>query len=247
VCVPIAVFGRAAGVIHVTGAVDDPPGPEHVQQMALLGAGVGSRLGMIRNLRDSAVAASTDPLTGLLNRRSLEVKMTPLERGVRSYAVIALDLDHFKLLNDTHGHLTGDQALRLFSRVLRSTARDGDLVARFGGEEFLVVLPDTGEVDAAQLAERVRLELAHALAEGAVPQFTVSAGVADSHETDTFEEAALLADQRLYKAKAGGRNRVESAPQSTTRAARDAVVPVGSGSTAEAPADGGQVSPAETR
>ncbi len=211
VCVPIALLGRAAGVLHVTGPAGSPPDPATVERLRLLGGGVGSRLGMVRTLNDSALAASLDPLTGLLNRRSLESKVTVLQDSGRHYSVIALDLDHFKKLNDTHGHLTGDQALRLFARVLRSGARDSDLVARLGGEEFAVVVPDATAAEAANLAERIRLELAHALTDAAVPGFTVSAGVADTTEAETFEEVAALADRRLYVAKQGGRDRVASA------------------------------------
>lgn len=208
VCVPVALLGRAAGVLHVTGESGSPPDAETVERLRLLGAGVGSRLGMVRTLNDSAIAASTDPLTGLLNRRSLEAKVAPLERGGSPYAVIALDLDHFKALNDTHGHLTGDNALRLFARVLRSTARDGDLLARLGGEEFAVVVPSATTAEAATLADRVRLELAHAVSEGTVPGFTVSAGVADTTDGDNLETVAAIADARLYAAKQSGRDRV---------------------------------------
>jgi diguanylate cyclase (GGDEF)-like protein len=209
VCVPISLLGRAAGVLHVTGAPDVPPTQETVERLRLLGAGVGSRLGMVRSLNDSALQASTDPLTGLLNRRALEAAVAPLERGSKRYAVIALDLDHFKALNDTHGHVTGDQALRLFARVLRSSLREDDLVARIGGEEFLAVLPNTSSTAAVTLAERIRLELIDALSGGTVPGFTVSAGITDTTEGLTFEEVAHLADTRLYTAKTNGRDRIE--------------------------------------
>jgi diguanylate cyclase (GGDEF)-like protein len=166
---------------------------------------------MVRALSDSALQASTDPLTGLLNRRSLEEAVAPLERGGVRYAVIALDLDHFKALNDTHGHVTGDQALRLFARVLRASLREHDIVARIGGEEFLAVLPHTTATAAVTLAERIRLELTDALSGGTVPGFTVSAGITDTTEALTFEEIAHLADTRLYVAKTNGRDRIEVA------------------------------------
>ncbi len=211
VCVPIALLGRAAGVLHVTGEPDTPPSTETVERLRLLGAGLGSRLGMVRTLSDAEVAASTDPLTGLLNRRSLETQVAPLQRTSTPYAVIALDLDHFKTLNDTHGHLTGDQALRLFARVLRATARAEDSIARLGGEEFCIVLPRTSRFEAANLADRIRLELAHALTDGGIPGFTVSAGVASDDEGQNFEEVVAAADSRLYQAKQSGRDRVTSA------------------------------------
>jgi diguanylate cyclase (GGDEF)-like protein len=210
VCVPVAMLGRAAGVLHVTSTPGTIPDSATVERLRLLGGGIGSRLGMIRSLDDSALAAGTDPLTGLLNRRSLEARTAPIERAKRNYSVIALDLDHFKILNDTHGHLTGDQALRLFARVLRNTCREGDFAARMGGEEFLVLLPDTQAVEAVNLTERVRLELAHSLTNGGVPGFTVSAGVADSGDGSTFEEVLNIADGRLYQAKQAGRDRVQA-------------------------------------
>jgi diguanylate cyclase (GGDEF)-like protein len=212
VCVPISLLGRAAGVLHVTGAAGVPPTQETVERLRLLGAGVGSRLGMVRSLSDSALQASTDPLTGLLNRRALEAAVAPLERAAKRYAVIALDLDHFKVLNDTHGHVTGDQALRLFARVLRASLREEDLVARIGGEEFIAVLPNTSATAAVSLAERIRLELTDALSGGSVPGFTVSAGIVDTTEALTFDELAHLADARLYTAKNNGRDRIEASP-----------------------------------
>jgi diguanylate cyclase (GGDEF)-like protein len=152
--------------------------------------------------------AKTDPLTGLLNRRSLEASARDLAENDGSYVVAYADLDHFKVLNDVHGHDAGDRALRLFARVLRDSVRPSDIPARYGGEEFVVVLPDCGAADAMLVMERVRNALAAAVADGAAPDFTVSVGVAESSVSKTFSETVEAADAALLHAKATGRDRV---------------------------------------
>ena len=118
------------------------------------------------------------------------------------------DLDKFKDLNDAHGHETGDRALRLFARVLRESVRPGDLPARFGGEEFLVVLPETTVEAAVLVVERIRERLALTLTSGTVPSFTASFGIADGGPGIEFDEVVAEADTALYQAKRAGRNRV---------------------------------------
>ncbi len=112
------------------------------------------------------------------------------------------------MLNDTHGHESGDRALRLFARVLRDSVRPADIVARYGGEEFVVVLPDCDAEHATAVLERVRENLALTLTHAGVPAFTVSFGVATSDDGTTFDEIAARADEALLAAKASGRNRV---------------------------------------
>jgi diguanylate cyclase (GGDEF)-like protein len=158
----------------------------------------------------------TDPLTGCLNRRALETRLRAEWRQAKrrgtSLAVLAIDLDHFKAINDTHGHPFGDLVLQDIAAIMRSTARDTDAVARLGGDEFVVVLPDTGWEGALTFAERMRRKVdEHTFASPtASMRITISVGVALHRGTDPMSPALLLeeADQSLYKAKSAGRNRV---------------------------------------
>jgi diguanylate cyclase (GGDEF)-like protein len=153
--------------------------------------------------------ASRDPLTGLLNRRALE-RLRNDARALRrleasGYSMVVLDIDHFKQINDRHGHLLGDQALRLVAQAVLACVRAGDLAVRYGGEEFLLLLPGTSLPGAFEVAERIR----ESVAAMALPfALTVSAGVAAGiPQQDTPERVFERADQALYRAKSGGRNR----------------------------------------
>ena len=152
--------------------------------------------------------AATDPLTGLLNRRSFENRAQDLLRRRAPFALAMGDLDHFKALNDTHGHDAGDRALRVFSQTLRATLRGNDVVCRYGGEEFVILFPDHSTGEAAAALERVQQELLITVAAGAIAPFTVSFGVASSDAATTLEEICRVADSALFRAKREGRNRV---------------------------------------
>jgi len=158
----------------------------------------------------------TDPLTGCLNRRALETRLrTEIRQAKRRgnmLAVLAIDLDHFKVINDTHGHPFGDLVLTGLAAIMKETARDTDAVARLGGDEFIVMLPDTGWEGALIFAERIRRRVDETTFSSptASMRITISVGVALARGTDPISAATLLqdADQSLYKAKSGGRNRV---------------------------------------
>jgi diguanylate cyclase (GGDEF)-like protein len=152
--------------------------------------------------------AETDPLTGLLNRRSLEGLVDSLLSDQIAFSVSICDLDSFKQLNDNHGHDVGDRALRLFANTLRSVVRNGDFVARVGGEEFVVILPQSAKRNGFDVLERARLRLGAQLRTETMPCFTFSAGVADTSEVREWSELMRLADQRLLAAKRAGRDRV---------------------------------------
>ena len=162
----------------------------------------------MRAFSRSEVQASTDPLTGLPNRRSLEDSVRQLGLADTRYCLAFADLDHFKTVNDVHGHGAGDQALRVFAQVLRDGLRPGDLSGRYGGEEFVVVLPNCGETQAVRVLERIREQLAVTLVEAGSPLFTVSFGLACSETGQRFESMVSIADAALLEAKALGRNRV---------------------------------------
>jgi diguanylate cyclase (GGDEF)-like protein len=187
-----------------------------------------SILGMLKPLATQAVLAIQkqqafeqirtlsirDPLTNLYNRRYLnEIVVGELDRAVRlrqPLSVIVIDIDHFKLINDRWGHVVGDQVLRGMAQVLSRYVRAYDTVTRFGGEEFVILMAQTGEDEALALAERIRLETAH---ERLLPEeyvvtcsFGVNTLVPDAPLAPTPEEFIHRADQALYDAKHAGRN-----------------------------------------
>ena len=206
-CVPVGVAGRSTGVLHMQRSVD-LPATDATRRWELVARKAGDRLGMLRAFARSETQAHTDPLTGLLNRRSLEARVRDLTDEDLQYVVAYGDLDHFKLLNDVHGHDTGDRALRLFARVLRDSVRPDDIPARYGGEEFVAVLPDCSLANASVVIERVRSRLAQELADGGLPAFTVSFGLAASRDGAAFGRVVELADHALLRAKRDGRDRV---------------------------------------
>lgn len=159
-------------------------------------------------------ASRTDALTGLPNRRGfLEAGDGALVRSRRSgrpVSIVIGDIDHFKNVNDTLGHAAGDAVLQALAGTLHSTLRAQDVAARWGGEEFILLLPDTVKEGAARVAESVR-EAVSALAlehEGGLIEITISLGVAEHCPGRNFEETIAEADAALYQAKQGGRNRV---------------------------------------
>jgi diguanylate cyclase (GGDEF)-like protein len=162
---------------------------------------------------EQASEARIDALTGLANRRALEeilaAEISRAHRFAHQLAVVLLDLDRFKEINDSFGHAAGDVMLRAVSRLLTSLARQGDTVARWGGEEFVVVLPETDLAGAQRFAERLRRTIeAHSVGE---MHTTASCGVATMLPEDSVEELLGAADRALYMAKSNGRNRTESA------------------------------------
>jgi diguanylate cyclase (GGDEF)-like protein len=159
------------------------------------------------------LSALFDPLTGALNRRGLNSELRTRERAPtgKGLSVIAMDLDHFKAINDLHGHEAGDDVLQGFSDAVRACIRNEDLFARLGGEEFVVVLPDSDADTARRMAERIRREVqALRFATQEPPlQVTVSAGVGASSLPQGFPALMRTADQALYEAKRLGRNQVQ--------------------------------------
>lgn len=154
-----------------------------------------------------------DPLTGLYNRRGLKNRLdTLLENHAGSHYVLLLDIDHFKAYNDNYGHAMGDQALARVSVAIRDAVRSRDVVTRYGGEEFLVLLTNVNALMAMKLAERIRqhvvdLKIPHRFNTQVSTHVTLSAGIAPIFEDD-FDQAVANADRALYVAKNQGRNTI---------------------------------------
>jgi diguanylate cyclase (GGDEF)-like protein len=183
----------------------------------------GALIGIVlsRLLRKVRQLSEHDVLTGIMNRRALELRLrserSRLARTGQPFAVILFDLDHFKQVNDTRGHAVGDAVLRHAALTIGATLREQDLFGRYGGEEFVVILPATLHAGASEVAERMRRELACTPVPGIVPPLAVAASfgiavVRTAEESD--EQIYKRADDALYRAKEGGRNRVEMAPDS---------------------------------
>lgn len=206
-CVPVSFMGRSLGVLHATGAPGVAVSPLQLSQLTTLGIQSGARIGTVRAFQKTQRQAATDSLTGLLNRRSVEETVRTLSAEGQHYALLLADLDHFKRLNDTRGHEAGDNALRQFADVLRKTLRGHDSAARWGGEEFVVVLPRVDAAGAAEIANRIRANLAESLLVRGAPAFTASFGVADSSMSDRLEQLIRIADDALYTAKDAVRDR----------------------------------------
>lgn len=159
--------------------------------------------------------AKRDALTGLYNRHALQEQLSAeLARATRYHhplSLVMLDIDHFKRINDTYGHSAGDACLRYVARLMRSCCRGQDFAARFGGEEFVVIMPHTDVDGAVHFAERLRLEVQQSSIRYGKSSFhcTVSAGVAGLTESRSQPESLIeAADKALYQAKGAGRNRV---------------------------------------
>ena len=218
-----------AYALQLVGGVADHRAIGFINHTMTLGAPVAYALGaarffnrpvpVLRRLTDELrVMATQDPLTGLLNRRGLMacLEMHFRSRTAGSAHLLIVDIDHFKRINDTHGHQMGDLVLGRVAQVLQATARKGDLICRLGGEEFLVVALDIEPAGVFLLAERLREAISHSevpsiSAQGPI-RCTVTIGVSESFSHPQALDAVLQqADAALYRGKESGRDRVESA------------------------------------
>jgi diguanylate cyclase len=173
------------------------------------------QMGALQNL------AQTDPLTRLRNRRGFELAVSEYALGreadLGGCTVLIVDIDHFKKVNDNYGHLVGDQVIRALAQVLQNNVKGRDISARWGGEEFIVLLPETPGEGAVMLAEQVRVAFGKTrIKSGGKQEFsdtvTISIGVAEIARDEPLEQAVGRADSALYQAKNGGRNCVRVAP-----------------------------------
>ena len=221
--IPIQLRGRTIGVLNLSDLLQREKFTESDLQMLTAftdhAAAMIERIVALESAARFEEQAMTDPLTGVFNRRFLDRRLEEeLSRSSRQhleFSLMLLDLDHFKIYNDLCGHLAGDHALAKIAGLLKREARDMDVVTRYGGEEFCILLPGTSATEARRAAERVRraLELETFAGEELLPlgRLTVSIGLA-SFPNDGDGTAALIhcADQALYQAKRKGRNRIAS-------------------------------------
>jgi two-component system cell cycle response regulator len=189
---------------------------EDQRMLALVAAELGGPIQMTVLYEDARLLATTDVLTGLLNRRAIldamQRECARADRHAFPIALLLLDVDHFKQINDLHGHAAGDAVLQSVARVLAAAARRSDFVARWGGEEFVVALPQTGDAGARIAAERLRRAIAESRVEVGAREpvrVTVSIGLASATAPWSIDALVSAADEAMYAAKARGRNRVE--------------------------------------
>jgi diguanylate cyclase (GGDEF)-like protein len=243
VCQPLLVGGQVIGsVLVVTDNPIDGYRRGRISESIVQATPI---LANQRNLNLAETRAASDALTGLPNRRSADATLKRMAahagRAISPLAAILLDLDHFKVINDRYGHESGDKVLALVGRILNSTIRGSDFAARFGGEEFLILLPDTDREGAVTVAEKIRSEIARSEVPGIGGPLAASLGVAilpgDASESD---ELLRKADRALYTAKESGRNRVHAfTSKSSTMQTRPAP--------ASAPEDADQAEPQDDR
>lgn len=161
------------------------------------------------------IAAEHDPMTGVLNRGAFLGRIGELRAAGTAGWLVLIDVDHFKVINDRHGHETGDEALRQIARLLREAVRADDLLGRIGGEEFGLYLPRTSAADALALTERVRSHVARSTAyvvDGRAHGVTVSLGLAiERTPAENLKDILHRADMAMYRAKDEGRNRIAAA------------------------------------
>jgi diguanylate cyclase (GGDEF)-like protein len=211
-CSPLLVGGEVIGSVLVGHPAElDPFDARAIDESVKQAAPV---LANLRNLAIAENRAATDGLTGLPNRRAFEETLKRMiahsNRQMSPMAAVALDLDHFKTINDVHGHARGDEVLAEVGALLKSLLRDSDFVSRIGGEEFMLLLPDTGRDGALVISERVRSAIAALDFPSLDRDVTASIGVATLPD-DATDAPNLIraADRMLYAAKDLGRNRVE--------------------------------------
>ncbi len=215
-CAPLVGHGEVLGVLHLACAHRDSLSADVQRLAGVLAEQLSLALGNLRLQETLRSKSERDPLTDLYNRRHLELsaerELARASRHAHSLSFIMLDVDHFKVFNDTHGHEAGDAVLREVSHVLKRHTRTEDIACRYGGEEFLLILPGCPLEDAYQKAEAIREAIAqlHVSAGGtALSRVTASLGIACFPQNgDRLDELIRAADAALYKAKAAGRNQI---------------------------------------
>lgn len=213
--VPLIAPGlETVGVLALWRQDDEPFDDDTVEFLTTLGPFAALQLRQSRAFGDLKVHAERDPLTGLANRRAFEARLareTERARNGLPLAMLVVDVDHFKAINDRYGHEAGDAVLAALGALLQASVRDADLPARFGGEEFVVLLPGTDLPAAAEIAERIRRRVESSPVDWNDRRIDVRVSIGVSAMPDCVDEPDRLfesADDALYAAKEGGRNQV---------------------------------------
>jgi diguanylate cyclase (GGDEF)-like protein len=216
IVVPLKAFNKVVGLLNFYTEPGQEVSESILRLLSVLGSQIGIAINNARLYEETRNFSLHDPLTGLANRRFMQIQLEKSFEAAQRYdealSLIMIDIDHFKRYNDTHGHLEGDRMLARLAQIVLREVRRADYVFRYGGEEFLVLLPETDLTRACEAAERLRQAVE---AEAGV---TVSLGVAAlSGDSPQPEKLIAEADAALYRAKQSGRNRVEAAPCSTPK------------------------------
>jgi diguanylate cyclase (GGDEF)-like protein len=209
VCAPVLLAGRLWGSVGAAFAIGVAIPDRAEQRLARFAELVAVAIANAQAWEIVTHQAATDPVTGLANHRTFHERLrSEVERAARhgrALSLVLFDLDHFKQINDTHGHQTGDDVLAAVGLRLAAIARTGELVARIGGEEFAWLMPETTQDGAYLATERARHAIAASPFEVA-GTLTISAGVCSNQHADTAHELLNAADRALYRAKHNGRN-----------------------------------------
>jgi diguanylate cyclase (GGDEF)-like protein len=205
--IPLLAKNKIVGALCCQIETDYQLSEQQRELLSSLGRQLGMALENIRLYEEARALSLHDPLTGLANRRYLDIsyanQVAQSKRHSQPFSLMLLDIDHFKLYNDNHGHSQGDRILIQVADILRNSTRSTDLAVRYGGEEFLLLISESNAKAAFELAERIRLQVIGEIG------ITISIGVTDNRLTDTLATQIIRADTALYKAKHEGRNQVK--------------------------------------
>jgi diguanylate cyclase (GGDEF)-like protein len=217
--IPLIVQEKVIGLLAIDSSNPNDFSEREIEIASEFAKQVASTLENARILQETQTRAVTDVLTGVFNRRGLmelgEVEFTRALALNRPFSAIMLDLDHFKIINDTHGHAAGDVCLHEFAKRCKSCIREIDYIGRYGGEELIILLPDAHMKASMNIAERLRIAISKSpiLVDNKRINITASLGVACKDEnTNSLEMLIARADQAMYIAKHNGRNRVAVSP-----------------------------------
>lgn len=209
ITIPLLAKNKTVGVLCCQTEIGYRLSEQQRELLSSLGRQLGMALENIRLYEEARALSLHDPLTGLANRRYLDIshanQVARSKRHSQPFSLMLLDIDHFKLYNDTHGHGQGDRILIQVSDILRASIRSTDLAVRYGGEEFLLLISDSKASAAFELAERIRQQIAGEIG------VTISIGISGYQPDDRLDSQIQRADKALYRAKNEGRNRVQIA------------------------------------